>query len=599
MLYLRGYSAQGYSQYGRVRGRLNVSTTMLRGAAGAAMGPELEKVPTGIPGLDQITGGGLPRGRVTLVAGSAGAGKTLLGLEFLVAGARQYGEPGVLVSFEESAEKVTLNVRSLGFDLDQLQQDGLFTVISFHIEPAEIISTGAFDLEPLFLILNDAIGRIGARRVVLDTVEVLFGAFGDDTTIRAELNRLARWLEERGVTAIMTGERGDSNLTRHGIEEYVSDCVIVLDHRVTEEISTRRLRVVKYRGSAHGTNEFPFLISARGFVVLPITSVALDYSASDERVSTGVDRLDHMLGGGVFRGSTTLVTGTAGTGKTSLGAHLVNAACARGERALWVLLEESPAQVLRNMRSVGLDLKPWAEAGLLRIWSARPSAYGLETHLAVLAQLIEEVSPSVAVLDGIAGLASGATSSEVTSLVARQFDLLKSREITTLATSLGHGDESSTIEVSSLVDNWLLLRNVEANGERNRLLFVLKSRGTAHSNQVREFVLTDHGIELVEVYVGPAGMLAGSARLAQEAVERDAEADQADEVERHRRELRGRISEGEAHLVAVQDQLAAERAEIERIDRRERRQAADAEADRQIMATRRWADAATANGGQR
>lgn len=580
------------------RGRVDVSTTMLTGAQDAAMGPGLEKAPTGIPGLDQITEGGLPRGRISLVAGSAGAGKTLLGLEFLVAGARKYGEPGVLVSFEESAEKVTLNVRSLGFDLDQLQRDGLLTVISFQVEPAEIISTGAFDLEPLFLIIDDAIERIGARRIVLDTVEVLFGAFGDDSTIRSELNRLARWLEERGMTAIMTGERGDRNLTRHGIEEYVTDCVIVLDHRVTEEISTRRLRVVKYRGSAHGTNEFPFLISARGFVVLPITSVALDYGASDERMSTGVERLDHMLGGGVFRGSTSLVTGTAGTGKTSLGAHLVNAACARGERALWVLLEESPAQVLRNMRSLGLDLKPWVDAGLLRIWSARPSAYGLETHLAVLAQLIEEVSPSVAVLDGIAGLASGASSSEVTSLVSRQFDLLKSREITTMATSLGHGDETSSIEVSSLVDNWLLLRNVEANGERNRLVFVLKSRGTAHSNQVREFVLTDHGIELVEVYVGPAGMLAGSARLAQEAVERDAEADQADDAERHRRELRGRISEGEAHLVAVQDQLAAERAEIDRIDRRERRQVAEAETDRQSMATKRWADAPS-NGRQR
>ena len=569
---------------------------MLTGAQDAAMGTELEKAPTGIPGLDQITEGGLPRGRVSLVAGSAGAGKTLLGLEFLVAGARKYGEPGVLVSFEESAEKVTLNVRSLGFDLDQLQRDELLTVISFQVEPAEIISTGAFDLEPLFLILDDAIRRIGARRIVLDTVEVLFGAFGDDSTIRSELNRLARWLEERGVTAIMTGERGDRNLTRHGIEEYVTDCVIVLDHRVTEEISTRRLRVVKYRGSAHGTNEFPFLISARGFVVLPITSVALDYRASDERVSTGVDRLDHMLGGGVFRGSTSLVTGTAGTGKTSLGAHLVNATCGRGERALWVLLEESPAQVLRNMRSVGLDLKPWVDAGLLRIWSARPSAYGLETHLAVLAQLIEEVSPSVAVLDGIAGLASGSSSSEVASLVSRQLDLLKSREITTMATSLGHADESGTIEMSSLVDNWLLLRNVEANGERNRLLFVLKSRGTAHSNQVREFVLTDHGVELVDVYVGAAGVLAGSARVTQQAAVRDEDLRIAEELARRRRELHRSVIEREAHLVAVQDQLDAERTEIERIDLREGHLVADIEADRSTMAARRWADAVPHNG---
>ena len=498
---------------------------MLMGLAESAVGPGLEKAPTGIPGLDQITGGGLPRGRVSLVAGSAGAGKTLLGLEFLVAGARKYGEPGVLVSFEESAEKVTLNVRSLGFDLDQLQQDGLLAVISFQVEPAEIVAAGAFDLEPLFLILDDAIGRIGARRVVLDTLEVLFGAFGDDSIIRAELNRLARWLEERGVTAIMTGERGEKNLTRHGIEEYVTDCVIVLDHRVTEEISTRRLRVVKYRGSVHGTNEFPFLISARGFVVLPITSIALDYARlRGADVNRGA-RLDHMLGGGVFRGSTILVTGAAGTGKTSLGAHMVHAACERGERALWVLFEESPAQVLRNMRSLGLDLQPWVDAGLLRIWAARPSAFGLETHLAVLAQLIEEDQPSVAVLDGIAGLGhrrhrrGGGLAGGPPARPAQE---PRDHHHGHLAWPRGRDEHGRAF--SSLVDNWLLLRNVETNGERNRLLFVLKSRGTAHSNQVREFVLTDHGVELVEVYVGPAGMLAGSARLAQQAVERDAEA---------------------------------------------------------------------------
>jgi circadian clock protein KaiC len=374
----------------------------------------------------------------------------------------------------------------------------------------------------------------------------------------------------------------------------------VLDHRVTEEISTRRLRVVKYRGSVHGTNEYPFLISERGFVVLLITSVTLDYGASEERISTGVGRLDHMLGGGVFRGSTMLVTGTAGTGKTSLGAHLINATCGRGERALWVLFEESPAQVMRNMQSLGLDLQPWVDAGLLRIWAARPSAFGLETHLAVMVQLIDEVAPSVAVLDGITSLAIGATpASEVTSLISRKFDLLKRRGITTLATSLGHGEEASTINVSSLVDNWLLLRNVETDGERNRLLFVLKSRGTAHSNQVREFVLTDHGIELVEVYVGAAGMLTGSARLAQQAVERDAEAQHADDLERHLRELRSNISEREAHLVAVQDQLAAVRDEMDRIGRRGQRQAAEAKTDRQSMATQRWADSAPGNGGPR
>ncbi len=563
---------------------------------GAAVGPGLDRAPTGISGLDQITGGGLPRGRVTLVAGSAGAGKTLLGLQFLVAGARDYGEPGVLLTFEESAAKVADNVRSLGFDLDGLQRDGLLTVLAFRVEPTEIVAAGDFDLEGLFLTLDDAIKRVGAKRVVLDTIEVLFGAFGADPTVRAELSRLTRWLEERGVTAIVTGERGEGSITRHGIEEYVSDCVIVLDHRVREEISTRRLRVVKYRGSAHGTNEYPFFISARGFVVLPITSITLDYGAPEERVSSGIPRLDHMLGGGIFRGSAVLVSGTGGTGKTSLGAHMVNAACERGERVLWVLFEESPEQVLRNMRSIGLDLRQWTDAGLLHIWPARPAAFGLETHLALLVQLLDEVTPAVAVLDGIASFAHGVAASEVTSMVARQVDLLKARGITTVATALGEGDEASTVSVSSMVDIWLLLRNFESNGERNRLLFVLKSRGTAHSNQVREFVLTDHGAELVDVYVGAAGMLTGSARLAQQAAEREAQLRQADDLEHRRRELRRGISEHEAHFAAVQDQIAAERAELDRIGLRERHQAADTEADEVAMGKRRWADAVPSDG---
>jgi len=576
-----------------------VENEVLTDLTHGAPGPELEKALTGIGGLDEITGGGLPLGRVTLVTGSAGAGKTLLGLQFLVAGAREYSEPGLLVTFEESAAKVTANVRSLGFDLDALQRDGLLVVLSFRVDPAEIVATGDFDLEPLFVSLGEAIGRVGAKRVVLDTIEVLFGAFGNDSIIRAELSRLARWLEDRGVTAIVTGERGDKSLTRHGIEEYVSDCVIVLDHRVRDELSTRRLRVVKYRGSAHGTNEYPFLISARGFVVLPITSIALNYGAPEERISTGIPRLDHMLSGGLFRGSTVLVSGTAGTGKTSLGAHLVDSACGRGERALWLLFEESPEQVRRNMRSIGLDLRPWVDAGLLRMWAARPSAFGLETHLAALAGLIEEVAPSVAVLDGITSLGHAAIAPEVTSMVARQIDLLKTQGITTMATALGHADEASTVNVSSMVDTWLLLRNVETNGERNRLLFALKSRGTAHSNQVREFLLTGQGVELVDAYVGAAGVLTGSARLAQEAAERDAAERQAEDLDRRRRELQRGLREHEAHLAAVQDQLAAERAEIERIDLRDRHEAAEAEAGRLAMASWRWADAAPSDGGQR
>ena len=557
-----------------------------------AAGPVLPKARTGIRGLDEITRGGLPRGRTTLVAGGAGSGKTLLGLQFLVAGAREYGEPGVLLTFEESTTKVSANVASLGFDLDGLQRDGLLVADAFRVDPSEFGEAGEFDFEPLFILLEHSIERIGAKRVVLDTIEVLFGAFQEQAIVRAELRRLFSWLEERSVTAIVTGERGENRLTRHGIEEYVSDCVIVLDQRVREEISTRLLRVVKYRGSAHETNEYPFVISARGFVVLPSTSVGLGYGASEERISTGVPRLDHMLAGGPFRGSTILVSGAAGTGKTTLGASLIEAACARGERALLVLFEESPDQYIRNMRSVGLELRRWVEAGLLRIWAARPTAYGLETHLAILARLIEEVEPSVAVLDGIAGLTHGASGPEVTSTVARQIDLLKVRGITAMATTLASDDETSTVSVSSLVDTWLLLRNVESDGERNRLLFVLKSRGSVHSNQVREFVLSDHGIELVDVYVGPAGIVTGSARLVQEAQQRDAAQQQSEELARRRLDLRRGIVEREARLGLLQEELAVERTKLERLDAREQRQTAEAEADQSAMAARRWADSA-------
>jgi len=472
----------------------------------APAGPLLPKARTGIAGLDEITRGGLPEGRSTLVTGGTGCGKTLLGLQFLVAGAREYGEPGVLVTFEESAEKVTANVASLGFGLDQLQKDGLLAIHAFRPQPAGVTEIGEFDFEPLFLLLDDAIKRIGARRVVLDTIEALFAAFKSEMVVRAELGRLFRWLEDREVTAIVTGERGANEaLSRYGIEEYVSDCVIALDHHMHDGVATRRLQVVKYRGSAHETNEFPFLISASGFTVLPVTAVGLDYSASEERISTGVPRLDYMLSGGLFRGSSVLVSGAAGTGKTTLGGYLIDATCARGERALLILHEESANEVIRNLRSIGLDLRRWVEAGLLRIWAARPSAFGLETHLAIVSGLLDEHAPDVVVVDGVASLLGGPTGGEVISMLTRKFHLFKTRGITSLATILAEQGDETAAGVSSRADTWLLLRTVESDGKRSRLLSVLKSRGSGHSDQVREFALTDHGVELVDVPVDPGG----------------------------------------------------------------------------------------------
>jgi circadian clock protein KaiC len=535
-------------------------------AAGATAG--LEKAPTGIAGFDEITHGGVPRGRPTLITGAAGSGKTLFGIEFLVRGARDFGEPGVLLAFEETQDDLAANVSSLGFDLAQLERDGLLAVDAFKLDPSEIVETGAFDLDGLFIRLAAAVEAVGAKRVVLDTIELLFSALPNEAIVRGELGRLFRWLKERELTVVITGERGQAGqLTRFGIEEYVSDCVVALDHRVRDEISTRRLRVVKYRGSLHGTNEYPFLITERGLVVVPITSLSLTYTASEERVSTGIERLDEMLTGGIYRGSSAMISGSAGTGKTSIAAMIVNAACARGERALFFSLEESPAQLVRNMRSIGLDLQRWIDEDLLVVKSIRPTAFGFEEHLALLHRLISEHDPSLAVLDAVASLTRTGDHGATTSVLSRDLDLLKSRGITTVLTTLTHNDglESSKVDMSSLIDTWLLLRNHESNGERNRLMFVIKSRGSAHSNQVREFVLTNNGAELVDVYIGPGGVLTGSARIVQQAQERSSLQTQNDESERRRQELATRSAATQAQISALQAQLDAETAEFERL----------------------------------
>ena len=464
----------------------------------------LPKSPTGIQGFDEITGGGLPRGRPALVCGGPGCGKTLFALQFLVRGAEQ-GEPGVFMAFEETAPELAQNARSLGFDLDELAAQGKLALDHVHVERSEIEETGEYDLEGLFIRLGYAIGTIGAKRVVLDTLESLFGNLGDEAVLRAELRRLFRWLKEREVTAVITAERGEGALTRQGLEEYVSDCVVLLDHRVSEQIATRRLRIVKYRGSAHGTNEFPFLIDERGLTVLPITSVGLTYDVSSERVSSGVPGLDAMLGGeGYFRGSSVLVSGRAGTGKTNFAGAFADAACRRGERVLYFAFEESPRQLARNLRSIGLDLAPWMTRGLLRVQAARPSVHGLEMHLAHMYREIREHAPQAVVIDPAGSFLSVAAMAEVQALLVRLLDFLKERQTTTLLTHLAPGKaaaEETSVGISSIVDTWLLLRELESGGERRRGVYVVKSRGMAHSHRVRELVLSDRGIELAD----PAG----------------------------------------------------------------------------------------------
>jgi len=460
----------------------------------------LPKSPTGIPGMDEITGGGLPKGRPTLVAGGAGCGKTLFAMEFLVNGAMEYNEPGVFVAFEENAEELAQNVASLGFDLKELIKQKKLIIDYVRIERSEIEETGEFDLDGLFIRLGLAINTIGAKRVVLDTVEVLFSALQNHGILRAELGRLFRWLKSKGVTAVVTGERGEGTITRFGLEEYVADCVILLDHRITEQVSTRRLRIVKYRGTLHGTNEYPFLIGKDGISVLPITSLMLDHKVPSGRVSTGVKELDEMLGGkGFHRGSSILLSGTAGTGKSSLAASFVDAACRRGERCLYFAFEEATNQILRNMRSIGIDLAPHVKKGLLQFHVARPTLYGLEMHLVTMYDLIREYKPQIVVLDPITDFFAIGSKTEVKAAITRIIDFLKKEQITALFTSYTSEEDTpdqTIVGVSSMIDAWLSVRNLESNGERHRGLFILKARGMAHSNQIRSFNLTDDGIKI-------------------------------------------------------------------------------------------------------
>ncbi|MBO3271276.1 MULTISPECIES: circadian clock protein KaiC [Hymenobacter] len=540
---------------------------MLEDTASLSTLPTLPKSLTGIDGLDEITEGGLPKGRPTLVCGSAGCGKTLMAIEFLVRGILDYNEPGVLMTFEETAAELSANVASLGFDLPQMQADKLLRLDHVHVDRSEIEETGEYDLEGLFIRLGYAIDSIGAKRVVLDTVEALFSGFPNEAVLRSEIRRLFRWLKDKGVTTIITAERGEGTLTRQGLEEYVSDCVILLDNRVIDQITTRRLRIVKYRGSTHGTNEYPYLITEEGFSVLPITSLNLQHEVSNDIVSSGVVALDEMFGrGGFYRGSSVLITGTAGTAKTTLSAAFAAAACRRGEKCLMFVFEESPKQLVRNMRSVGLDLQPFLDQGLLYIEASRPTLNGLERHLVTVHKLIGKHKPQTVVIDPITNLISVGSLSEVRSMLTRLIDYLKVNGITALFTALTsprNGQSEMTEEgVSSLVDTWINVRDLEGVGERNRGLSILKSRGMGHSNQVREFLVTDNGIQLLDVIIGPGGIVTGAGRLTQElqeqaqAVVRQQELIRKDrELERKRRVLEATIANLRTEFESVEEEL--------------------------------------------
>ncbi|MBV8919043.1 circadian clock protein KaiC [Bradyrhizobium sp.] len=522
----------------------------------------IEKSPTGISGLDEVTYGGVPKGRPTLLCGAAGCGKTLFGLTFLYKGAVEFHEPGVFITFEEQPEDLVKNVGSLNYDLEALIAENKLAFDHVRVEPTQIAESGDYDLDGLFIRLGHAIDTVGAKRVVIDTIETLFSGLQNQAMLRAELRRLFEWLKEKGVTAIITAERGDGTLTRYGLEEYVADCVIVLDNRVQDQLSTRRLRVIKYRGSAHGTNEYPFIIDEQGITVMPITSSGLTHQASAERVSSGIPDLDAMLEGkGYFKGSSILVSGMAGSGKSTVAAHFINSACASGERCIYFAMEESPQQIMRNMRSIGIDLKKWVDEGLLNFKARRPNLYGLETHLAGMHRDVAEFQPAAVVVDPMSALMGAGMANDVHSMILRLVDFLKERAVTALFTNLNTGSAESAataMQVSSLMDTWLLLYNREGNGEHNRQIYLLKSRGMAHSNQIREFILSPNGIKLREAYVGPAGVLTGSARLAQEARDKAEALTREQEMQRRSRNLERKRREISAQIEVLQAQLARE-----------------------------------------
>ena len=529
----------------------------------------ISRSPTGINGFDDLTLGGLPTGRPTLVCGSAGCGKTLFASTFLVHGARECDEPGVFVTFEERPVDLINNVASLGFGLDKLVEDNKIYIEHIAIDPSELAEIGDYDLEGLFIRLEMAIEQVGAKRVVLDTIESLFSAFTNPAILRAEIRRLFDWLKERGLTTVITAERGDGAFTRSGLEEYVSDCVILLDHRVQNQISTRRLRIVKYRGTAHGTNEYPFLIDEDGFSVLPVSSVGLNHAVSDERISSGIPDLDAMLGGGGFhRGSSILISGVAGSGKSSVVASFVNATCMRGERALFFSFEESELQTTRNMRSIGMDLQHWADNDLLRYVAARPTFYGLEMHLSIMVREVARFQPQLVVLDPISAFLTSGDTTEVQAMLLRMIDFLKSRGVTAVFTHLSHAkqDETQTeAGLSSLMDAWILLLNRESNGEFNRELYLLKSRGMQHSNQVREFVMSQNGIKLREPYLGEGGALTGSSRRAFEAKTVRERTARAAELTRLQQQLDYRRKKLEAQIEVLKTDLRSDEMELERM----------------------------------
>jgi circadian clock protein KaiC len=526
--------------------------------------PVIGKSRTGIDGLDEVTYGGLPKGRPTLLCGSAGCGKTLFGMTFLYNGAVEYNEPGVFLAFEERPEDLIKNVGSLNYDVEKLISEKKLAIDHVQIERTKIAESGEYDLEGLFIRLGYAIDSIGAKRVVVDTIETLFGGLENEQLLRSELRRLFEWLKEKGVTAIITGERGEGTLTRYGLEEYVADCVILLDNRVHDQLTTRRLRIVKYRGSAHGTNEYPFIIDEQGVTVMPITSSGLAHEAATERVSSGVPDLDQMLEGkGYYKGSSILVSGMAGSGKSTVAAQFADSICASGKRCIYFAMEESPDQVIRNMRSIGMDLQKWVDKKLLRFSARRPSLFGLETHLATMYRDVTDFEPAAVIIDPLSALLNAGASHDVHSMVLRLVDFLKSRGVTAQFTNLGTGagEANTEIQISSLMDTWLLLYNRESNGEHNRQLYLLKSRGMAHSNQVREFILSSDGIKLRNAYVGPEGVLTGSARLAQEAKDQAASLIREQEMQRRGRELDRKRREINAQIEVLQGQLASESVE--------------------------------------
>ena len=519
-------------------------------------------VSTGVKGLDDVLGGGIPQGHAMLLVGKPGTGKSILSMEYLLHGIELHKENGVYISFEESEKQIISNAASFGWKFEEMVKKNKLAISYIDMQPEQMRTVGDYDLSALILRVKGAIKKVNARRVVIDGINNLLSTFDDERIIRSDLLRLIREIKEVNATIFITGERGHDSWSKMGFEEYLADGLMHLDNRTDGNYQTREIQVVKCRGINHYTGKSPFIINSEGMSIRPLITADFDYKVLKSRVSTGIADIDNMLGGkGLYRGSTVYITGPSGAGKTSISSSFANGACSRGERALFLAFEESSDQIIRNMKSIGLSLDKWVNEKLLYFYTARATTNSLEGHLDNIMTMVREVEPTCVVLDPISAFRPIANENETKLMLIRLNDYLRARKITTVFTALssdGEYSEHADVQLSSIADTWIVVRIMDYKGERNNVMQLMKSRGMSHSRQMKEMYFTGNGLKLQNVYQGPEGVLTGAARIGQEKYEKLKEARNVIEIDKNRKKIERKKSLLEASIEALKHEYEEE-----------------------------------------